>query len=52
MSVASRKQHLRIDPATVVAYDYPESLGAYASSISMQLAREWRNAFTNSSRPM
>jgi hypothetical protein len=27
MSLASRTQHLRIDPATVVADDYPEALG-------------------------
>ena len=27
MSVASRMQHLRIDPATVVTDDYPETLG-------------------------
>jgi len=27
MSLASRTQHLRIDPATVVADDYPESPG-------------------------
>jgi hypothetical protein len=52
MSLASRMQHLRVDPATVVADDYPEALGAYSSSTSMQQAREWRNAFTNSSRPM
>jgi len=28
MSVASRTQHLRIDPATVVAGDYPKALGS------------------------
>ncbi len=27
MSVASRMQHLRIDPAAVVADDYPKALG-------------------------
>ena len=27
MSLASRTQHLRIDPATVVADDHPETLG-------------------------